>query len=73
MFILRDVTRNPKMAGLDRFIEIAKYSLVDIEDPVNLVPVVLLFLCLIWSGKPRGWLSLWALFNGCIIHCWMDG
>ncbi|KXJ18996.1 probable 3-beta-hydroxysteroid-Delta(8),Delta(7)-isomerase [Exaiptasia diaphana] len=58
---------------VDRLIEIAKYSLIDIEDPVNIVPVCLILFCLVFSGRPRGFLSFWAMFNACIIHCWMDG
>jgi len=57
-------------------LEIAKYFAEDIEDPVNLIPVVLIVFCLVWSGFPRGKhskLAWWVLFNGCIIHCWMDG
>ncbi|XP_031554026.1 probable 3-beta-hydroxysteroid-Delta(8),Delta(7)-isomerase [Actinia tenebrosa] len=57
---------------MDRIVEIAKYSLVDIEDPVNLVPVVLISLCVFWSGRPVG-LAWWAMFNGCLIHIYMDG
>ncbi|XP_032233045.2 uncharacterized protein LOC5508329 isoform X1 [Nematostella vectensis] len=53
-------------------VRIAKYFLEDIEDPVNLVPVSLVVLCLAVAGRPRG-LAWWAMFNGCIIHCWMDG
>ncbi|CAH3171990.1 unnamed protein product [Porites lobata] len=57
-------------------LEIAQYFTKDIEDPVNLIPVLLVLFCFIWSGFPRGKhsaLAWWALFNGCIIHCWMDG
>lgn len=57
-------------------LETAKYFVEDIEDPVNVIPVVLLLLCFLWTGFPRGrhtTLAWWALFNGCIIHCWMDG
>ncbi|KAL9955795.1 hypothetical protein ACROYT_G037174 [Oculina patagonica] len=57
-------------------LETAKYFIEDIEDPVNAIPVVLLLLCFIWSGSPRckhSALAWWALINGCIIHCWMDG
>lgn len=56
--------------------EIAKYFAEDIEDPVNLIPVVLILFCFVWSGLPRGKhcaLAWWVLINGCIIHCWMDG
>ena len=57
-------------------LEIAKYFIEDIEDPVNLIPVSLALFCFVWSGFPRGKhsaLAWWALINGCIIHCWMDG
>ena len=57
-------------------LETAKYFVEDIEHPVNVIPVVLLLLCFLWTGFPRGrhtTLAWWALFNGCIIHCWMDG
>lgn len=57
-------------------LEIAKYFAEDIEDPVNLIPVVLILFCFVWSGLPRGKhcaLAWWVLINGCIIHCWMDG
>lgn len=57
---------------MDRIVEIAKYSLVDIEDPVNIAPVVLTAFCLLWSGRPSG-LAWWAMFNGCLIHFYMDG
>ncbi|XP_068672107.1 emopamil-binding protein-like [Montipora capricornis] len=62
--------------NLTRALEIAKYFTEDIDDPVNLIPVGLFALCFSWSGFPRGkhtTLALWALFNACLIHCWMDG
>lgn len=58
-------------------LEIAKYFLEDIEHPINAIPVVLFLLCFIWSGSPRcikrSTVAWWALINGCMIHCWMDG
>ena len=53
-----------------------KYFLEDLDDPVNIIPVALLLFCFVFYGVPRGQhkgLAWWALFNGCIIHCWMDG
>lgn len=38
------------------------------DDPVNLVPVALLLLCLATAGAPRGPLSAWVLLNTALIH-----
>ncbi|XP_067043325.1 probable 3-beta-hydroxysteroid-Delta(8),Delta(7)-isomerase [Acropora muricata] len=58
-----------------RALEMVKYFTEDIDDPFNLIPVMLITLCFAWCGFPSGKhkvLAWWALFNGCIIHCWME-
>lgn len=58
------------------FKSLLNYFLLDIADPVNLVPVGLTLFCFSWSGLPRGpekYTATWALFNGCITSIWMEG
>jgi hypothetical protein len=65
-----------KEASIDEYkMQDVNYFLLDVADPVNLVPVGLLLFCLNWSGLPRGsekLTALWALFNACFIHIWME-
>ena len=58
------------------FKSIVDYFLLDITDPVNLIPVAILLLCFIWSGLPRGpdkYTAIWVLYNAAFVHIWMEG
>lgn len=60
----------PNLAKVDGFDRDLNYTGIITDgwnDPVNLVPVILLVVCL-WCGLPNGFLSWWALFNAAIIH-----
>ena len=58
------------------FNSIVDYFLLDMTDPVNLIPVAILLFCFTWSGLPQGpekYTAIWVLFNAAFIHIWMDG
>jgi len=43
------------------------------DHPVNLVPIVVMLVCFMFGGLPRGPLSVWVLINAAFIHLYMDG
>ncbi|XP_064392724.1 uncharacterized protein LOC135340333 isoform X3 [Halichondria panicea] len=60
----------PNLAALSNFDRDLNYTGIVTEgwdDPLNLVPVVLLVLCL-YCGLPSGFQSIWALSNAVIFH-----
>ncbi|XP_064392725.1 uncharacterized protein LOC135340335 [Halichondria panicea] len=60
----------PNLAALSKFDRDLNYTGIISEgwdDPLNLVPVVLLVLCL-YCGLPSGFQSIWALSNAVIFH-----
>ena len=66
-----DYLKLPNLAQLSNFSRDLDYVGVTAEgwdDPVNLIPVALLLLCLVTAGAPRGPLAVWVLLNAAIIH-----
>ena len=66
-----DYMKLPNLAQLQNFQQDLNYTGVIADgwdDPVNLVPVVLLLLCLATVGAPRGALATWVLLNTALIH-----
>lgn len=66
-----DYLKLPNLAQLQNFSQDLNYVGVTAEgwdDPVNLVPLALLVLCLATVGVPRGPLAVWVLLNTAIIH-----
>lgn len=66
-----DYTKLPNLARLEGFQRELNYTgfvADDWDDPVNLVPVALLVLCLTTVGTPRGALAAWVLLNTALIH-----
>ena len=43
------------------------------DHPINVIPLLILLVCIIFGGAPRGLLSVWVLINATFIHIWMDG
>ena len=41
--------------------------------PINLIPLLILLVCFIFGGAPRGFVSVWVLINAAFIHIYMDG
>ena len=41
--------------------------------PINIIPLLILVVCVIFGGAPRSFTSVWALINAAFIHMWMDG
>ncbi len=60
----------PNLAGLSNFDRDLNYTGIITDgwdDPVNVIPLILLALCL-YCGLPNGFVSIWALVNTFIFH-----
>ena len=43
------------------------------DHPINVIPLLIILVCVIFGGAPRGPLSVWVLMNAAFIHMYMDG
>ena len=43
------------------------------DHPINVIPLIILLVCILFGGAPRSFTSVWVLMNATLIHMWMDG
>ena len=41
--------------------------------PINIIPLLILVVLVVFGGAPRSFTSVWVLINAAFIHMWMDG
>ena len=61
----------PNLAHLETFSRDLNYTGVPLDGwihPMTFVPIVLSVIAVLTVGKPRGFLSYWALLNFALIH-----
>lgn len=61
----------PNLAHLETFSRDLNYTGVPLDGwihPMTFVPLVLTVFALVTAGRPRGFLSCWALLNFSLIH-----